>query len=80
MCDNYNLECKGEQTCEGCYYNKKEVPEETTEEQEDTIEDDVGFETHSDKYTNETNKAMINFQIGCNNFNNIGSMTFIDKD
>lgn len=57
-----------------------EVPEETTEEQEDTIEDDVGFETPSDKYTNENNKTNFNFQIGRNNFNNIGSMTFIDKD
>lgn len=28
MCENYNLECKGEQTCEGCYYNKKEVKKE----------------------------------------------------
>jgi hypothetical protein len=28
MCDKYDLECKGELSCKGCYYNiKKEVKE-----------------------------------------------------
>ena len=42
--------------------------------------DDIVYETNSDKGTNENQTINVNYQFGHNNFNNIGSLTFIDKD
>lgn len=62
-----------------------EAVEETTDEEVE-IEtgqekpDDIVYETNSDKSTNENQTINVNYQFGHNNFNNIGSLTFIDKD
>lgn len=54
--------------------------EETTDETEQTTLDEIIYETNSNKSTNESKTINVNYQFGRNNFNNIGSLTFIDKD
>ena len=58
-----------------------EKPDEETEvEPEQPTPADIVYETNSDKSTNENQAINVNYQFGHNNFNNIGSLTFIDKD
>ena len=54
--------------------------EETTDETEQKTLDEIIYETNSNKSTNESKTINVNYQFGRNNFNNIGSLTFIDKD
>ena len=54
--------------------------EEIEVEQKQEPSDDIVYETNSDKSTNENQTINVNYQFGHNNFNNIGSLTFIDKD
>lgn len=49
-------------------------------EPEQETSDDILYETNSDKSTNDNQTINVNYQFGHNNFNNIGSLTFIDKD
>lgn len=53
---------------------------EPTVEPEINTPDDIAYETNSNKSTNENQTINVNYQFGRNNFNNIGSLTFIDKD
>ena len=52
----------------------------TYEETEQPTLDEIIYETNSNKSTNESKTINVNYQFGRNNFNNIGSLTFIDKD
>ena len=54
--------------------------EEIEPEQEQETSDGILYETNSDKSTNDNQTINVNYQFGHNNFNNIGSLTFIDKD
>lgn len=60
--------------------NIEATNEETPEETEQPSLDGIIYETNSNKSTNENKTINVNFQFGRNNFNNIGSLTFIDKD
>lgn len=53
---------------------------EPEQEQEQETSDGILYETNSDKSTNDNQTINVNYQFGHNNFNNIGSLTFIDKD
>lgn len=59
----------------------EEITDKETEvESEQLTPDDIIYKTNSDKSTNENQTINVNYQFGHNNFNNIGSLTFIDKD
>lgn len=61
--------------------NIEDEPVETiNEENEKCTEEDVVLEMNPNKDANENKTININYQLGRNNFNNIGSLTFIDKD
>ena len=60
--------------------NIEATNEEVAEETEQPSLDGIIYETNSNKSTNENKTINVNYQFGRNNFNNIGSLTFIDKD
>ena len=60
--------------------NIETTNEEVVDETEQPSLDGIIYETNSNKSTNENKTINVNYQFGRNNFNNIGSLTFIDKD
>lgn len=60
--------------------NIEATNEEVVDETEQPSLDGIIYETNSNKSTNENKTINVNYQFGRNNFNNIGNLTFIDKD